>query len=958
PAALRGSALLDLRFADTATAALERAVAALEHAQRLAPDDAGIQNDLAVTHLAIGERTQQLTPMLRALNAVERAAEADSLRPEILFNRALIRQRLYLVATAEQAWARYLAVERDPRWRAEAQAHARWVAQVPDTVSWDSMLTVPPARMDDANRAQIAARVAQSPQKAREFGFPLLGAWGTAVQAGDSVRAERLLAVAREIGAAARALGVDESVRLAVEAIDGAARDPARTRKLAQGHVELAAGRHSQTRNAYGDAIAALSSAAHRLHSAGSHAARWADFYHAAASLNIVDYAGGDSLLTRLLVEAGPDEPALRGRIIWALGLSQLRRGNLDSAVRRYREAVPEIKRTLESESRGGLAVLLGEGLTLSGQSLAARAEAYEALHGLAPFRQSNILANHLAIVSAYAREERLSHAALAVTDEMVLVAEKVDKPGVLALALCARVRHLIALNRHAAARKALDAATRWTEKIPRDPGGDRIRAEVALTLGQLTRVQDPAGALPQLEAAVEKYSEYGSDLYLPSALYEAALAARASGDSRRAHAWLQRAIDFIDDQRASFGTAGAGVRFSETVENVFDEMIALELDEGKWQTAFQVLERGRIYDRSATPRGSHKERRENPASLASIGESLPADMLLVEYAVLPDRLVIWTASRKGPRRLVLPIPRDSVAALTEHFSRQGSADRASASLARLHELLLRPIQGELNGIRQLTIVPDRELYRVPFAALRDGPGGHYAVEQYLIRTVPSAAFFLQAATQPRPASSHSPALVIGNPSLDPAAAGALGALPGAAREARTVADMYPGSTLLDGTHARRDRVVELLPAHSIFHFAGHAVFNPEQPELSYLALAAGGPGGGILRAGEIAELRLSNVQVVVLSACSSLNPRPSRTGAITGLAYSFLRAGAPATVSTLWDVEDGVTTELLIGFHRRMAAGTPAAEALRLAQIQALRSDDPEASDPRAWAAFIYTGP
>ena len=77
-----------------------------------------------------------------------------------------------------------------------------------------------------------------------------------------------------------------------------------------------------------------------------------------------------------------------------------------------------------------------------------------------------------------------------------------------------------------------------------------------------------------------------------------------------------------------------------------------------------------------------------------------------------------------------------------------------------------------------------------------------------------------------------------------------------------------------------------------VFHFAGHAVANGDQPELSYLALASQHAGEvGILRAAEIGRLRLSNLQIVVLSACSTLNPRRSRMGAIAGLAYSFLRA-------------------------------------------------------------------
>ena len=73
-------------------------------------------------------------------------------------------------------------------------------------------------------------------------------------------------------------------------------------------------------------------------------------------------------------------------------------------------------------------------------------------------------------------------------------------------------------------------------------------------------------------------------------------------------------------------------------------------------------------------------------------------------------------------------------------------------------------------------------------------------------------------------------------------------------------------------------------------------------------------------------------------------------------MAYSFLRAGVPATVSTLWDVSDEDVADLLVDFHRRLVEGKgkPAAEALQLAQLEAIK----KGSAPRAWAAFIYTGP
>lgn len=960
---LRAGALLDLRSANAAPARLDSAVARLEMARRRKPRSPVILNDLAVAYLELAERDQQLMPMLRALDAIERAFARDSTLPSVVFNRALIHQRLYLMGRAELAWKRYLRAEEDTAWRAEAEAHARRVEQAADTVTWEPLLRSPPARMDAGARADIVARVRNSPQAAREFGFPLLAGWGTALEHGELPRSARLLALAREIGAAARALGLDQSVSLAVDAIDAAAGDSLRLRELARGHVELEQGFRRFNQGSYAEAKPSLLRAERGLREARSPAARWAVFYHAASAVNEVEYAVADLRLGFLRAEALPEEPALVGKTVWALGLSQLRRGGYDSAVRRYREAAPYIVRAREAENQGAVAVLLAEGLTLAGRTSDGRAESFRALRRLSPFRRSTYLNSQLAIIASYARSEGLSYAALAVTDELVAVAQRIDRPTTRALAFCARARDQMALGRYDAAEADLEDARGWAGKIGPGKGGDRVRARVGLIRGQLKRSLDPRAALPILADAVDAYTRFGSDFYLPTALYEAAMAAQATGDRARASRWLRQAIEHVEGQQESFRKVEDRAAFYETVENVFDAMIGIELEAGRSDAGFRMLERGRIHAWSAEGRqASSTGAGTIPASLAGIAASLPEDMLFVEYALLREQVVIWSVSRRGTKTHTVPVPRESVAALVEEFKRDASASSpdSARSRARLFDLLVRPLAPELRGIRQLTIVPDRELYQLPFAALWDRRVGRYVVERYRVRTIPSAAFYLAASAQAtRGPGGGGSALVVGNPSLDPVLASTLPRLPGAAREARIVAGLYPGSVRLAGPEARRDSVVKLMPAHSIFHFAGHAVFNADKPELSYLALAPdGAEEGGILRAREIGGLSLSNVKVVVLSACSSLSPRASRTGAIAGLAYSFLRAGAPATVSTLWDVDDGTTRELVVRFHQLLAAGTPPAEALRQAQIAALKSGRAEQRVPEAWAAFVYTGP
>jgi CHAT domain-containing protein len=332
--------------------------------------------------------------------------------------------------------------------------------------------------------------------------------------------------------------------------------------------------------------------------------------------------------------------------------------------------------------------------------------------------------------------------------------------------------------------------------------------------------------------------------------------------------------------------------------------------------------------------------------------------MLFVDYAVLPNEVVIWSVSKSGWQWRSLKVKRDAVAALVRRFARE--ADRVDRSgddaASALFELLIAPLGAALHNTPRIAIAPDRELTNVPFAALWDRQRRRYLIEDHEIRTEASAASMF-AALRLSPRTSRAPtALVVGNPAIGNQI-DQLGRLPGAEDEARAVRHEYgENGRLLVGADARRDTLVSLLPKYSVLHFAGHAVFNQDDPAQSYLVLS-GDSGAQLLQASEIASMRLTNLKLVVLSSCSTMRSRESRSGVVAGLAYSFLQAGAPGAVSTLWDVDDAATSEMLVDFHRRYRKGVPPAEALRRAQISALVSPRLAARAPSAWAAFVYSG-
>jgi CHAT domain-containing protein len=939
-------ALVDLRWYGSAPAALDRAVGTLDRLAHERPRDTRALNDLAVALVARAARDSAMLPLLRALDlldsalaieATARAAAPYAAAPPAAaaraarFNRALVLERLYLVESARQAWIQVARSEPGTAWGREAAQRAARLTRL------------------SANGAHGPA-----PRYARERVLPVLGHWARSVLSDDTPGARTALQEARDALRRDTA-GVDWTTPAAV-AQAGAAATAIDRRALAAGYLALAEGHRQFAASEYERAIPWLTAAADRLRTRRSPLAGWATVYLAFAEIAAGRYGDADRRLSAVLADSASTEPTLAARVRLTLGVSAVRQGRYERALTLYESARPYVAHVGDQEFRGYAAYLRAEALALAGQTAASQDAALGALAVLAPFRASNYLNNQLAAIADEARVEGLRYAALDVTSELLHVAVAVGRPDVMALVVGARARDLAALGRVAAADSDLATADRWAARLPAGRSFDRIRAAVWLARGAVTRPREPRRALPLLGAAARVFGAFAADGYFVSAQYERALAALDAGDTASARRSLHDAVTAGERQASAFLAAGGRASFAETIEHAFDRLIALELDAGNADAAFAQLERARL---AAWRRGS--ARHMTVSSPRTVGRALPANVLVADFALLGDRLAVWTMAHGVTRVRVVHVSRDSIAALVgralDEARLDPRADVGRPASAALYDLLWRPLQQDLPDAKRVIVIPDRELHRLPFAALWDRSRRRFAIELQEISLAPTAAYVLGA---PQHTTSHLDgglALVIGDPALDDAAGASLGRLPGASAEAADVARLHARAKLLSAHAATVAAVTQWLPQASVLHFAGHAVLDPMRPELSYLALAPGDGTNGRLHAWEIGNLRLSNIRVIVLSACGTQNARSSRAGGVAGLAYSFLGAGAPSIVGTLWSVDDLATHSLVVALHRQLAAGVSPARALRDAQLQALQSADPYARSPVVWAAFTSTG-
>ena len=278
-------------------------------------------------------------------------------------------------------------------------------------------------------------------------------------------------------------------------------------------------------------------------------------------------------------------------------------------------------------------------------------------------------------------------------------------------------------------------------------------------------------------------------------------------------------------------------------------------------------------------------------------------------------------------------------------------------SQEKLYQILIEPIANLLptNPEERVTFIPQDTLFLVPFPALQD-PDGNYLIEQHTILTAPSIQVLGLARKVKKDLSSSQPALVIGNPTMPGirlapnAPRQQLSELPGSEEEAKQIAQLLHTQPLI-GDAATKAAVVARMEKTRLMHFATHGLLDNVGGSLSSLALAPSKDDEGFLTAREILQMKLQ-AELAVLSACNTGRGRITGDG-VVGLSRSFVSAGVPSVVVSLWAIPDEPTAKLMREFYQNIEGDVDKATALRQAMIITKQ----EFPDPVSWAAFTLIG-
>jgi CHAT domain-containing protein len=375
-----------------------------------------------------------------------------------------------------------------------------------------------------------------------------------------------------------------------------------------------------------------------------------------------------------------------------------------------------------------------------------------------------------------------------------------------------------------------------------------------------------------------------------------------------------------------------------------------IEAIAGQLRTVELKLAAARLRDAVANTRAT-QPLAVRPISLDAVRKRLPRGTALIEYALLPDGISTFVVTQQSTqqvtRRTDMRALRADVQRLRTMLRSAGAWDASAAAVHAVARTLLEPVLAIVPpSVDQLIIVPAGYLAYLPFEVL-PAADGRPLIDRYAISYLPSAST-LQFLTPYNGGSSGSVFLgALGNMAVED-----WPPLPGTAAEVTGVARVFPGARLAVGSDFTHDAVVTALTGFDHAHLATHGVLDERTPIFSALLVAGGGRAPSRLSLYELTALRVK-ARLVVLSACDTGLGQMLRGDEVTGLTRTLLQAGAATVVSSLWQVSDESTAQLMQEFYAGLRAGQSPSRALRTAAL-AVRSRYP---DPFFWAPFVVTG-
>ncbi|MDY7002493.1 MAG: tetratricopeptide repeat protein, partial [Cyanobacteriota bacterium] len=389
------------------------------------------------------------------------------------------------------------------------------------------------------------------------------------------------------------------------------------------------------------------------------------------------------------------------------------------------------------------------------------------------------------------------------------------------------------------------------------------------------------------------------------------------------------------------------------------------------------------------------------PLTISQIQEVVDSDTILLSYwlgggrsylwAVTPDSVTVHELPRAGD---IATTVQEFLKFLKDKAEQDAGTGEVEIQAAKVSEMLLLPVADQLKN-KRLAIISDGIIQYIPFSVLpppQTNPDLPYQplIVNHEIVNLPSASTIYNQRKYPNQLAPKTIAVIadpVFNADDERVTNKNISQDDTTEQELKITVSLTRGTPLegqewsrLKYTRQEADQILALVPDNQkmqvydfaanlknaqaseisdyrVVHLATHGFFNDELPENSGIVLSLVNEQGkeveGYLTTPNVFNLNLP-AELIVLSACETgLGKNVSGEG-LVGLTRGLMYAGGERVMVSLWSVDDGGTSELMVKFYRKMwEEGLSPAAALRSAQLEMW--DDGKVAF--LWAPFVLQG-
>ncbi|MFB8792156.1 MAG: CHAT domain-containing protein [Potamolinea sp.] len=435
-------------------------------------------------------------------------------------------------------------------------------------------------------------------------------------------------------------------------------------------------------------------------------------------------------------------------------------------------------------------------------------------------------------------------------------------------------------------------------------------------------------------------------------------------GDRKKAIIAYQEAVETLKSIRGDLLTINSEVQFSfrDNVEPIHRKLVDLLLKtDGNTQPSQENLKRAiEVIDslQLAELENFLSCKLSQKVQLNQDIEQVDQKAALIYPILLEDRLeVIVKIPGKPLKHYVTALKRHEVektaVELRANILKRNRPEEVIVQATQIYKWLIEPLEQDLENsgkIKTLVFMLDGALRNIPMSVLYDGKRQEYLMQKpYAIAVVPGLQLF-----DLRPFGRKKLKILTAGVSEQREIEGRkFDKLPNVVEELQQIGNIVPSESLLNPKFTQANLQQQINSGSFIaVHLATHGQFSSDPEEtfiLAYNQLLKSNELNNLLRVNN--QSRESRVELLVLSACETAKGDNRATLGLAGIA---VRAGARSTLSTLWQVSDRSTSELMERFYKELTKPeVTKAEALHQAQLELFK----KYKSPYYWAAYVLVG-